>query len=84
MKILLNTLIVSVFDVCLITRANLPALGLEVPAIPARHKKAWIGTKDDLSSLPDPGRSASFGGFCCLLRQRILFPASPRRFVRRF
>jgi hypothetical protein len=66
MKIPVNTLIVSSFDVCLITRANLPANGPEVPSIPARHKKPWIRTKDDLSSLPKLGRFASFGGLRCL------------------
>jgi len=70
MKIPSNTLPVSLFDVCLITRTNLPALGPEVPAIPARHKKPWIRTKDDLSFLLDPGRFANFGRLRCLLRQR--------------
>jgi hypothetical protein len=85
MKIPLNTLTVSLFDVCLIARANLPALGPEVSVIPARHKKSWIRTKDHLSS------SVGLWTF----RERwsvalfpaathILFPASLRRFVRRF
>jgi hypothetical protein len=72
MKIPVNTLIVSSFDVCVITKANLPALVPEVPAIPARHKKSWIRTKDDLSSLLNLGRFASFGGLSCLPGQRTL------------
>ena len=84
MKIPLNTLTVSLFDVCLITRANLPALEPEAPAIPPRHKKSWIRTRVDLSFLPDSRRFASFGPFALFAAAtHILFPASPRRFVGR-
>jgi hypothetical protein len=67
MRIPLNTLTVSLFDLCLITRANLPALEPEVPAIPSRHKKPWIRTKVDLSFLADPGRLRALVGcaVCC-------------------
>jgi hypothetical protein len=56
---------VSLFEIRFIIGASVPALGPEISAIPAPHKKPWIRTKDHLSSLPDPGRFASFDRLRC-------------------
>lgn len=75
MKTLLNTITVSLFDVFIIASTNLPA----------RNKKPWIRTKDDLSSLLD---LSTFRGLWSValfaVAAHILFTTSPRRFVMLF
>jgi len=72
MKTFLNTLTASLFDVFNIASANLPA----------RNKKPWIRTKDDLSSLLNLSTFRDLWSVALFaVATHILFRTSPRRFV---
>jgi len=75
MKTLLNTLTVSLFNIFIIARANLPA----------RNKKPWIRTKDDLSSFLNLSTFRDLWSVALFaVATHILFTTSPRRFVMLF
>jgi hypothetical protein len=75
MRTPLDTPTALLFDVSIIASANLPA----------RNKKPWIKTKDDLSfssgpwAFREPWSVALFAS-----ATHFLFAASPRRFVKLF
>lgn len=82
-KILLNAL--TFVFLYILSKVNLPVLGPDMAAIPARHKRSWIGMKNDLSSLLDLWTFRELWSVALFApATHILSLTSPRRFVKLF